>query len=565
MTQAWRDNPKYDIMDTAPEAMRAWIRNDLFYLCQILFKDFHIEPHREMCDFLEDPGTPIKASDYRKDPTQFNIADSCKLLVGARGWLKSSCKQAWMVQLGLQNPDIRVLGIMGNKDNAKFDTGMVRQLFDDPILRQLFPDIIPHESERRKWEWGKEGFCLKRKGNFPEPTYTPAGIGTNLTGRHFNIRIPDDIVVSKIHYMGGEEIQPSPKDVENAKGWHQAQLSGLAEPQPIHRGDPKILYPPAVRSLNNRWSPDDYVNFIEENCPEYDMAVFPVRWPDDHPDENRRGKPSWPTGARGNEEALKRIESSMSTYIWNYQYLCNPVDPAQQTFRREYVHFFTKEPKKIVKTIGLVDWGLSTDRSACYTGMVIVSEDENGFWYVMDAQRGQWDTQQQKDTFFSLAEQWKPEIFACEDQLFQVKMLDVLKGDERYSSLSDWGTAIFGVHGSTAAEAKIKRIEALQPRFINKTLLIRPSQHELHNELLRFRRNSNTSRDLLDALSHAPHFLHGEASTSLQEREDRADELLFEHVEAMILSQDESEGMFDRSFGQLSSSKEDGFSFSLTN
>jgi len=528
----------YNPDDTSKQAIRWWCRNSLFYLAQILFPDIVPEPHWDMCAFLENNGTPIEAKLYKENRAAVSIKPNCSLLVGARALLKTSLKQARMVQLGLQNPNLRILDVLSTQTNAETDLSLVRNLFDNIILMQAFPDIIPTEEERKKLPWSAEYVCLKRTEAYPEPTYTAAGIGKNLTSRHYNIIIPDDIVVAKLDYMSAEEIRPSPMDIQKAIGWHQVQLNGLMEMKPTHRGDPEVLYPPQVLSLNNRWSQDDYVDYIERFHPEFSISVYPIKWPETHP--TKPNMPTWPAGPRGTIEELDSLERSMSTYIWNTQYLCNPSDPKEHVFSKEWLQFYPIAPHdKIVRKVGMMDLGLSLDKSACYTAAIIVGQDEYDTWYVLDAVREHADTAGQLDMFFNLAEYHKPDIFAMEDVLFQEKMLEIVRADPRYPQLSDWGTVFCGER-PTRGESKEQRIEALQPRVRNGQLLLKADQVELIHEMTRYRRNTASTRDLVDALSYIPKLISpATKGVKLNQKAEQSwgDGIPYEEIEAAILGQ----------------------------
>ena len=535
----------YDILDTSHEAMRYHCRTNLFYLCQLLFPDVTAEPHLAMCRFLENAGNPIPKYDYDLNRSAFKVRPTSKLLVGARAILKTTLKQARMVQLGLQNPNLRILDVLSTQPNAEIDLGMVRALFDNPILRELFADIIPSEQERKHLQWSSQYICLKRTESFAEPTFTAAGIGANLVSRHYNVIIPDDICVAKLDTMSREEMRPSALDINKAIGWHQIQLNGLMELKPAHRGDPEVLYPPEIISLNNRWSLDDYVEYVETKCPEFNMLVVPIKWPQEHADPEKAGQPSWPSGPRGTLEDLKSLEESLSSYIWTTQYLCSPTDPKEHLFKQEWIKYYSFLPPDIENTVGMMDLGLSLDKSACYTAIIIVAQDKDGFWYVVDTEREHADTKGQLDMFFRMAEFHKPSILAIENVLFQEKFLDIVRDDPRYPKLAEWGVMFTG-EKPVRHESKEQRIEALQPRVRNGNLLFKKNQQELINEMVRYRRNSNSIRDLIDALSYIPRLLfptgHATLRKSGQEQSWNAG-IPYEEIERQILAS-ESPGIF---------------------
>jgi len=527
---------KHDLSD-----VRYWFLHDLFYACQVIFPDVAIEPHLEMCNFLENMGNPISAAKYKEHRESVTLKQPNKLLVGSRGILKSSIKQVHLVRLGLMNPNLRILDLLMTLENAKGDLSMIANILDHPVLRREFADIIPDEKERKSLPWSQERLCLKRPNKVPEPTYTAAGVGKRLTSRHFNIIAVDDGVAATIHDMTSEEIRPNPKDIDRMIGMHRVQFSGLLDEKPAHRGDPNWLYPSQILSLNNRWCDDDYVDYIERFEPSFDEMVIPIRWPDDHPDKKKRNKPSWPTGPYGTEQALGELESKVTTYIWNTQYLCNPHNPAEQIFKKEWLQFFDKFPGKPLNTVAIMDPALSLDKTACFTAVIVVSQDELGNWYIREAIREHADTDRQLDLVFSLCESYQDQamsLFAIEDVLFQAKILDLTQKDPRYRRLKELGIALVGEH-PYKNEIKEQRIEAMQPRFRNSSIFIRRGLNELVNELIRYRRKTASIRDLIDALSYIPRLLFDplgrRAKPTIQAGDSFKDGIRYEDIEAEIM------------------------------
>jgi hypothetical protein len=310
-------------------------------------------------------------------------------------------------------------------------------------------------------------------------------------------------VVATLDNMTAQEIRPSAMDVQKMIGFDQVQLNGLLDEKPFPLENPEEFYPAFIRSLNNRWGTDDYVDYLLTSRPEYDVLEVPIVWPEDHPDTEKRGKPSWPDGPYGTMEAINRLERSMSTFIWSTQYLCQPSDPKEMIFQKAWIQDFDLmlPEKQFIKTVAAMDLGLSVDKGACFTGCVVVKQHRDGRWYIVDAERGHLDTNGQLDLFFKIAETYKPSEFVMEDVLFQAKMLNVVQRDPRYQHLSEWGTSFYGVHPARG-EAKWERIGALQPYFRNGMIYIRKGLDDLVRELLRYRRGTKNPIDLLDALSY---------------------------------------------------------------
>ncbi len=492
-----------------------WFTHDLFILCQAIFPDVSVEPHSDVCRFIEQISEPLKLEDYLNSQMGgssdfvFSLNPTDKLMVGFRGSLKSSILIAYAIMLGLQNPNLRILYVQNNDSNARKSIKQIKAILEkNERINAAFSSIIPSKTDRQRlYQWSAEGLCLRRSQDFKEPTYTPAGLGTNLTSQHYNVEILDDILTSKKDNLSGHEMRPGANDIEKCIGWHKVYSLGLLDRKPTHRGDPRKLHCSQRIALNNRWADNDYVDYIERNEPSFDEFVLPIYWDQDHPDEEKRGVPSWPTGPLGTMEDIHELERKQGPYIFSTQSLCKPSDPTENVFRKEWINpFFYIHTPVMLHIAAMMDLGLSIDKAACYTATVVVGVDKQGHWFILDAERGHLDTAGQLDMFFRLAEMWKPELFGMEDVLFQAKMCENVRADERYQLLSKWGTVFIPVH-PYKNESKNQRIESLQPRFRNGMVHLKENQKEAYNELIRYRRKGTSICDLVDALAYIPTLL----------------------------------------------------------
>ena len=118
-------------------------------LCQAIFPDISVEPHSDVCRFIEYPGDVIDAQEYFQDRSNFNLVPVDELMVGFRGSLKSSIAVAYALQLGLQNPDIRILYVQNNFTNSKGTLKQLQGIFErNERISTAFPEIIPGPGER---------------------------------------------------------------------------------------------------------------------------------------------------------------------------------------------------------------------------------------------------------------------------------------------------------------------------------------------------------------------------------------------------------------------------------
>lgn len=129
------------------------------------------------------------------------------------------------------------------------------------------------------------------------------------------------------------------------------------------------------------------------------------------------------------------------------------------------------------------------------TGITIVGEDQNGNWYILEADPFKGQPSDVVDRVAYYAQRYRPTICSCEIIAAQRLYLPMFR--ERFEALG-LDTAIREYRYSTRLSKNV-RIEALQPKFKQKKVYLRRGLDELVRQLRQFPETEED--DLLDALS----------------------------------------------------------------
>jgi len=96
----------------------------------------------------------------------------------------------------MQNPEITI-GIVSWSRRAAIDIvkAIKTELESNELLKELYPDVLYDNPDVQSLRWSDErGLIVKRTSNKREATIEGTGLDTQLTGRHFDILVYDDIV-----------------------------------------------------------------------------------------------------------------------------------------------------------------------------------------------------------------------------------------------------------------------------------------------------------------------------------------------------------------------------------
>lgn len=194
-------------------------------------------------------------------------------------------------------------------------------------------------------------------------------------------------------------------------------------------------------------------------------------------------------------EFLDRAKRTMGSYLFANQYM-NVIVPVElQVFKKEWFHYYADAPKNN-NTFIFVDPAISQADTADFTGVVVVSVDVEGRWYIKAAKRYKITPTQLIDLLFEIYKIFEPKIIGIEDVAYQKMILYVLDEEMRRRK------QILPIKGIRPPSEKNKqmRIMSLMPRFEWGSLFLNRGLEDLEMELLAFPRGRHD--DLIDALAY---------------------------------------------------------------
>lgn len=285
-----------------------------------------------------------------------------RLWLWSRGFFKTSLiTEAHTVWLIVNNPNIRVLIDSFTLEVAKKPLGAIRNHFtSNEEFRFFFKEFCPQPSAEGKIEFGTtENFTVpNRTKAFKEPTVMCAGVGTNLTGLHYDYIKHDDLV-TKDSVSNETQIQAS-KD-------HYSLVRPLFDNATIPRED----------VIGTIYHFNDLHSGLIKNA-EFEQSFIPV-----YNDKNE-----FIFNERINKEGFESIckDPSMNPYDIQSQYLLNPIDPAQRKFRDEWIKYYDDLPDGLSEYV-LCDPASAVKKKSDFTVIMRWGVDKNMNIYLLDGIR----------------------------------------------------------------------------------------------------------------------------------------------------------------------------------
>ena len=217
------------------------------------------------------------------------------------------------IQSYLRNHDIRILFIGSNVDNACKNLRAVKYHFENNTLLQwIFPECIPNV---RDDIWAETSIVLPRKHNLPETTFKAIGVGTRITGWHFDEIVKDDLI--------DEKTEKSPEVMQKIIDYHLVSKNLLESPA---TGVDRII--------GTRWLVSDLYDYIIKNEPEYEVCTLGALYKNSK-DEWRC---SWPE--RNTVESLLALREK-EPYMFSCQQMNNPRDESVTNFKAQWLRYYT--------------------------------------------------------------------------------------------------------------------------------------------------------------------------------------------------------------------------------
>ncbi len=264
-----------------------------------------------------------------------------RLWLWARGFFKTTLISiAHTVYLVLNNPNIRILYVSYTLDvTKKFFEETKNHFTKNEVFRYFFKDICPKAGRDGKIEFGTtESFVIpSRTQNLASPTVMCAGVGTNLTGLHFDyIKISD--LVNKDSVANDTQIQAS-KD-------YYSYLRPLFDKIKVPRED-----------IEGTFYHFNDLNCLLNKSDDFEKSIIPAIINNDYVFPERI-----------DQEALDMMlnDPTIGPMMVYPQILLKPFDPAKSKFQRAWVKEYEVVPEGLAEYI-CVDPASTVKKKSDYT------------------------------------------------------------------------------------------------------------------------------------------------------------------------------------------------------
>jgi len=482
-------------VDTIKDLREQCKKSFYFFLRGVLNQDFLYPPlHMEICKSIQ---TEIE----KEVPSPI-------LLVLPRGFLKST-----IVSFGLLmwlpikfGSNIRILSVTNTIANsAKFGRKVKITLEFNQLYRLLFPEFIPKNLNKQKW--ADTCFCLNRSEEYQESTFEFASLGTNITSRHYNVIVSDDLLSPRKDNMTGSEIMPTYEDVEKAIGWHKLLDS-------IFVSDPKM--PNILIDAGTRWCKYDYIQHIIDTDKRYRIIDIPAIIDN---------KPTYPT--RFPFQKIEDIQERQGTYIFSSQYMNRPYDPSQMVFNPDKIRYYTETPKNLYVIIAN-DPAWSKSKSACMSVILALGIDKDKNIYVLEYFDSKITPNELVAKNISYIQKYTPKKVSLETTAAQVFLLTLFK-----NALRDRNEYVSFVEYKPKGDKAERLISTIEPVMSEGKLYIKYGMNEMERQLFDF--PFGRLRDVIDALAQGINVLqscyHTQSSISNVERNAFSLEAILEDID----------------------------------
>ena len=310
---------------------------------------------------------------------------------------------------------------------------------NNQVLKDLFPDILWQSPEKEAKKWSLDnGIILRRKGNPRESTIEAHGLIEGLpTGKHFQIRVYDDII--------DEKLVTNPDIIKKATDRWELSLN-LGSDRVVKRyGIANI-----ERYIGTRYHFNDpYATILKRE------AAIPRTYPATHD-----GKPNG-RAVYFSEKLLAEKRRKMGSYIFACQMLQNPKADEVQGFDPDDFMYWNDTITHTWSSMNryiLVDPASKKKKISDYTVILVIALGPDRNYYIIDGVKDRMNLKERAKWLFKLHRAHHPEAVGYEEYGLQADIEHMQDRMERVN----YRFVITPLGGKIAKE---DRIRGLIPKF----------------------------------------------------------------------------------------------------
>lgn len=355
-------------------------------------------------------------------------------LLAPRGCYKTTMKSLYVIwRIGL-NPSIRIMYSMDVLKNARKVISSMMLEMERVNYIEIFGRMRP---PRGTPGWTVAGLrvvqCIRTS---KEPTITPGGIDSALTGDHQDLIILDDIV-TEINTRSREMmiktyewtknlepiLDPGCRVIDTGTRWHHADAHGMIQKENEN-----------IEDENLKWK----------------ILILSA--------EKENGEPYF----RHLDESKLKAARGKGSYFYSCQYLNRPVSDEDQLFFPEQFKLisFDNIPRTTHRYL-LMDSATTDSSKSSRTAIWCVAVDMIGNVYCVDLQIGTWKPDLVLRNLYGMWMRWKPRWVTMEANVHGKVYKSYIQAENRIRQTYLKIREIYG----RKDRSKHDRIVALQPKF----------------------------------------------------------------------------------------------------
>lgn len=468
-----------EVAQAKMEFIKRKSRDDLFLFTKFVLGYDLLEPvpHKEVCDFIVDDATLNLIKTLGVKQLGDDAPTNKKLLMLPRSTFKSTIATVSFPLFALMNnPELSIMiDNEAYKNSKKFLSEAKGHIKGNKFLQEIAVneagEYLLEPNEKIPGGWTEDSVILKhRQRPRKEPSIFCSGVDTVATGMHPHIIIMDDLV--------SERNVTTDDQIEKTKQHYRFAYS-LLEPGGI------------LIVIGTRYHMFDlYSEIIEDDS--FAQLIRPAVLPN--------GELFFPS--RLGHSKLEELKKAQGVYIFNSQYMLNPLSSENAVFKDEWFKWYTPDelPKKLYYFI-TVDLAISQKETADYTVVNVSAVDPDNQIWEIEYRRGRYTPQETADHIFELYDKYKPLKVGVESVAWQKAMIYFLKDEMRKRG------KFIPLTELKADKDKKRRALGLQPWFENGAFYMPEylKNSAMHKELLEFPLGKHD--DTVDTLTYIPQIM----------------------------------------------------------
>ncbi len=194
------------------------------------------------------------------------------------------------------------------------------------------------------------------------------------------------------------------------------------------------------------------------------------------------------------QEFLESQKRNLGSYQFANQYQNEIIPDELQTFKKHWFRYYGELPKNTFQ-FAFIDPAIGQKKTSDYTGIVVISTDSDGGWYVRVARRERLTPSQIVNICFEIQKEFNTHGIGIEAVAYQEALLYML-AEEMQRRKAVLPIKEFRPPTDRTKEA---RIRGLVPRYEWGRISHAQGLYDLETELLQFPRGSHD--DILDGLA----------------------------------------------------------------